>query len=215
MKKCRTSKSKANTGRRSVRSAPPPWLGAPRSGVDKSKIRAVNARMAKATGQVGLNPYRFSKITISENDYYTLAGFALRYAMGGGTIGTSAVIGEVISAAGFSELGKRIGTVICRDYEDYVRLHRDGDESKVDTVWRRSYRWLKALRDDSFMLVHARGKDESGKDIAEDVVAFDVDGLWFDAKFFVTNQIAARYVAPKYVSSIEPFHWKDLLVEGI
>lgn len=205
---------KAGSGRSPVRSAAPaPWLGAPRSGVDKAKIRAANARMCKATGQVGLNPYRFSKITISENDFFTLAIFALRYAMGGGTIGQSAVIGEVISAVGFSDLGKRIATVICPDYEDYVRLHQDGDESKVDETWRRCYRWLKALRDDAFTLVHAKGKVD-GKTISEDLVAFDVDGKWFDAKFFVSNQLATRYVNPDLVASVEPFHWKDLLEEG-
>lgn len=212
MKTATKNNRKAGSGRNSVRPAPPPWLGAPRSGADKAKIRAANARMAKQH-MVGLNPYRFSKITISENDYYTLAIFALRYAMGGGTIGQSAVIGEVISAVGFSELGERIATVICSDYEDYVRLHLNGDESKVDEVWRRSYRWLKALRDDAFMLVHAKGKVD-GKTISEDIVAFDVDGKWFDAKFFVSNQLATRYVNSDLITSTEPFHWKDLLVEG-
>lgn len=210
MKTATKNNRKAGSGRSPVRPAPPPWLGAPRSGADKAKIRADNARMYRATGQIGLNPYRFSKITISENDYYTLAIFALRYAMGGGTIGQSAVIGEVISAVGFSELGERIATVICPDYEDYVRLHKDGDESKVNETWRRSYRWLRALRDDAFMLVHAKGK-VNGKTISEDLVAFDVDGKWFDAKFFVSNQLATRYVNPDLVASVEPFHWKDLL----
>lgn len=209
MKTATKNNRKAGSRRNSVRPAPPPWLGAPRSGADKAKIRAANARMAKHH-LVGLNPYRFSKITITENDYYSLAIYALRYAMGGGTIGQSAVIGEVISAVGFSDLGERIATVICSDYEDYVRLHLNGDESKVNEVWRRSYRWLKALRDDVFMLVHAKGK-VNGKTISEDVVAFAYDGKWMDAKFFVSNQIAARYVNPAFVVSQEKFHWKDLL----
>lgn len=213
MKSATKNNRKAGSGRSPVRSAPPPWLGAPRSGADKAKIRAANARMCKATGQVGLNPYRFSKITITENDYYSLAIFALRYAMGGGTIGQSAVIGEVISAVGFSDLGERIATVICRDYEDYVRLHKDGDESKVDETWRRCYRWLKALRDDAFTLVHAKGK-VNGKTISEDIVAFAYDGKWMDAKFFVSNQLVTSYVNPDFVASVETFHWKYLLEKG-
>lgn len=212
MKTATKNNRKAGSGRSPVRSAPPPWLGAPRSGADKAKIRADNARMYRATGQIGLNPYRFSKITISENDYYTLAIFALRYAMGGGTIGQSAVIGEVISAVGFSELGERIASVIVPDYESYVRLHLDGDESKVDERWRLSYRWLKALRDDAFTLVHTKGK-VNGRTFSEDIVAFDMGDSWRDAKFFVSNQIASRNITinSDLITSTEPFHWKDLL----
>lgn len=214
MKTATKNNRKEGSGRSPVRSAPPPWLGAPRSGADKAKIRAANARMAKHH-LVGLNPYRFSKITISENDYYSLAIFALRYAMGGGTIGQSAVIGEVISAVGFSELGERIASVIVPEYEDYVRIWKDGDESKVDEVWRLSYRWLKALRDDAFTLVHTKGK-VNGKTFSEDIVAFDTGDSWRDAKFFVSNQIASRNITinSDLVISVEPFHWKDLLEEG-
>ena len=205
---------KAGSGRSPVRSAAPaPWLGATRSGADKAKIRAANARMAKHH-LVGLNPYRFSTTTISENDYYSLAIFALRYAMGGGTIGQSAVIGEVISAVGFSNLGERIASVIVPEYEDYVRRFNEGDESKVSERWRRCYRWLKALRDDAFTLVHVEWTTADGKPFLEDIVAFTVDGKWVDAKYFVTNQIADIYINPSSVFSTEPFHWKDLLEEG-
>lgn len=181
-----------------------PMCGAPRGGADVEEVRKANARMPK--GMVGLNPYRFSTIEISEQTMYVLSVFALRYSMGGGTIGTSGAIGDVISDVGFSDLAYRIAGVIVPEYESYCE--RFEHKPKHDSEWWRGYLWLKALRDNDFYLVKSEGNGER-----RETLCFNCDGEWHDAVFFVQNQSVRCHAAPEYIKSVERCDWRKFVEE--
>lgn len=190
-----------------------PLRGAPRGGADIAKVREANAKAPKGT--IGLNPFRFSTITISENDYYSLAVFALRYSMGGGTIGREGIIGDVIHAVGFSELAERIAVVFCADYEDYIKQN---PKARCNTdefsTWRRGYHWFKAMRDDSFALVRMEGKDSTGEHITQDALCFKCDGSWHEAVVFMQNSSPRCVVDDAVVKEVvEKYGWRRFVRE--
>ena len=137
---------------------------------------------------------------------YTLSVFALRQSMGGGTVGTSGAIGDVISAVGFSDLGERIARVIVPEYESYCE--RFEKNPKHDSCWWRGYLWLKALRDNDFHLVKSEGNGER-----RETLCFKCDGEWHDAVFFVQNQSVRCDAAPEYIKSVERYDWRKLVEE--
>lgn len=181
------------------------------------KIAAMEAEFRKKMGNncpLGFHPHNFTQITMSENNFYEISIMALRYAMGGGTIATEGVIGDIIRIAGFSDVASRIAHCICPDFEKYledrVRIWRD--PKPVSQTWTQCYDWLKAIRDDTFRLLHCEGK-VNGKKLVEDHLCFKSGGRWIDAVEFRRNQSAVAYIGPEYIQGNKDVSWRIYLSE--
>ena len=163
---------------------------------------------------IGLHPHNFTRIEVSESTFYEIAIFALRYAMGGGTISRESVIGDIISAVGFSNLSKRIASCFCADFERYLdeRVRIWKETGKVSDTWMQCYEWFKAIRDDAFSVVHCEGKVR-GKLLKEDHLCFKHGGRWIDAVSFRSNTSAVMYVDEEFVKSSAPVRWEEYLSE--
>ena len=181
------------------------------------KIAAVEVEARKKLGinaPLGLHPHNFTQISLSEAEFYEISIMALRYAMGGGTIATEGVIGDIIRIAGFSDLSVRIATCICPNFEQYLedRVRIYHSTTPVSKTWTQCYDWLKAIRDDTFRLLYCEGK-VNGKKLVEDHLCFKSGGRWIDAVEFRRNQSAVAYIGPEYIQGDKDVSWRIYLAE--
>lgn len=170
------------------------------------KIAKTTLDLCKKTGQHPLmlpHPHNFTRISMSESTFYELAVMALRYSMGGHTIATDGIIGDIIDIVGFSSLTARIASCFCRDYEQFIedrtRWHKDSDcTPELNERWDRSYEWFRSFRDNDFHILTISGKIK-GKTVTEQHLCFKWKDRFIEAELFRRNNIAVAYVDPSTI----------------
>lgn len=166
------------------------------------------------------NPRNFVKVQMSESDFYELAIFTLRYAMGGGNIHRESIIGDIIRIVGFSSLTGLVAQVFCRDYEEYLkdRERWTKDLPPISDNWQRCYEWFRAFRDKNFYIITARGK-VNGKVVEEDHLCFKWNKRYIEAEMFRNNQLAIAYIddgmIEKVVSDVDWRTWVDMCFPSV
>lgn len=154
-------------------------------------------------------------ITLDESTFYSLAVFALRYSMGGGTIQRECIIGDVISTARLKPVADRLANCLTMDWESYTKDVERKLYSKPSENWERCIAWFRAIQDKSFCRLYL--SDRKDKKIVEEAVAFKWNDKWIAAKPFLDNQTAIAYIPEEYIVKEEPIKElpdeKDLIKE--
>jgi len=141
-------------------------------------------------------------IILDESTFYSLAVFALRYSMGGGTIQRECIIGDVISTARLKPVAERLANCLTMDWETYTKDVERKLYSEPSENWERCIAWFRAIQDKSFFRLYLSNRKD--KKIVEEDVAFKWNDKWIAAKQFLDNQTAIAYIQEEYIVKEEP-----------
>ena len=141
-------------------------------------------------------------ITLDESTFYSLAVFALRYSMGGGTIQRECIIGDVISTARLKPVAERLANCLTMDWESYTKDVERKLYSKPSENWERCIAWFRAIQEHSFYRLYI--SNLKNNKVVLECVAFKWNKRWISAKHFLDNQTAIAYIPEEYIVKEEP-----------